>query len=48
MILDAQKSRDHPLSNGSKTLIFVEEKYFPGAMKKVLIKFWNTVYYDRT
>ena len=28
MILDAQKSRDHPLSNGSKNINFRREKVF--------------------
>ena len=44
MILDAQKSRDRPLSNGSKNINFRREKVFLRTRwKKIYISLWNTV-----
>ena len=42
MILDAQKSRDHPLSNGSKNINFRRGKIFSGCDEKSVVLIMKT------
>ena len=48
MILDAQKSRDHPLPNGSKNINFRRGKYFSGRDEKKCCSNYETQFIIKT